>query len=66
LSRGDNYSRWMTYDGLDRLTSAGSASFGGDAWHRFTYDALDNLKSWKLADVKDYAEYVYVLALAGN
>ncbi len=59
LARGDNYSRWMTYDDLDRLTSAGSASFGGDAWHRFTYDALDNLSSWKLAGVKDYAEYVY-------
>jgi RHS repeat-associated protein len=59
LARGDNYSRWMTYDGLDRLASAGSASFGGDAWHRYTYDALDNLKSWKLAGVKDYADYVY-------
>ncbi|TXH77730.1 MAG: RHS repeat-associated core domain-containing protein [Lysobacteraceae bacterium] len=51
--------RWMQYDGLDRLTAAGSGSFGGDHWHRFSYDALDNLKSWKLAGVKDYAEYVY-------
>jgi RHS Repeat. len=51
--------RWMYYDGLDRLTSTGSAMFGGDHWHRFTYDALDNMKSWKLAGVKDYAEYVY-------
>jgi len=59
LGRGDNYSRWMTYDNLDRLTAAGSASFGGDAWHRFTYDSVDNLKSWKLAGVKDYADYVY-------
>ena len=59
LARGDHYSRWLTYDNLDRLTSAGSGSFGGDAWHRFTYDALDNLKSWKLAGVKDYADYVY-------
>ncbi len=57
--RGDHYSRWMTYDGLDRLTSAGSCSFGGDCWHHFTYDALDNLTSWKLAGVKDYAQYVY-------
>jgi len=54
------HSRWMTYDGLDRLTSAGSCMFGGDCWHRFTYNALDNLTSWKLAGVKDYAEYVYV------
>lgn len=53
------YGRWMTYDGLDRLTDAGSCNFGGDCWHRFTYDALDNLKSWKLPGVKDYAEYIY-------
>lgn len=51
--------RWMAYDGLNRLTDAGSASFGGDHWHRFTYDALDNLKSWKLPGVKDYANYGY-------
>lgn len=51
--------RYLSYDGLDRLTDAGSGSFGGDHWHRFTYDALDNMKSWKLAGVKDYAEYVY-------
>ena len=51
--------RLMEYDGLDRLTAAGSAMFGGNHWHRFTYDALDNMKSWKLAGVKDYAEYVY-------
>ncbi|MGR4876402.1 M91 family zinc metallopeptidase [Pseudoxanthomonas sp. LARHCG66] len=53
------YSRWLHYDGLDRLTDAGSCMFGGDCWHRFTYDAIDNLKSWKLPGVKDYAEYVY-------
>ncbi|KAF1705835.1 wall associated protein, partial [Pseudoxanthomonas sacheonensis] len=52
--------RFMTYDNLDRLTGAGSAMFGGsDHWHFFTYDALDNLKSWKQAGLKDYAEYVY-------
>ena len=51
--------RWMVYDGLDRLTAVGSAIFGGDHWHRFTYDALDNMKSWKLSGVKDYANYVY-------
>ncbi|MBL8262725.1 MAG: hypothetical protein JNM58_09875 [Xanthomonadaceae bacterium] len=59
LARGDQYSRWLQYDQLDRLTAAGSGSFGGDAWHRMTYDALDNLKSWKLAGVKDYADYIY-------
>ncbi len=57
--QGDHYSRWMAYDGLDRLTDAGSCSFGGDCWHRFTYDALDNMKSWKLPGLKDYANYVY-------
>ena len=30
-------SRWMAYDGLDRLTDAGSVVFGGDHWHRFEY-----------------------------
>jgi RHS repeat-associated protein len=57
--RGGNYGRWMSYDGLDRLIDAGSCNFGGDCWHRFTYDALDNVKSWKLGGVKDYADYVY-------
>jgi RHS repeat-associated protein len=57
--RGSHFHRWMEYDNLDRLTGAGSVNFGGDHWHRMTYDALDNLKSWKLAGVKDYAEYVY-------
>lgn len=52
--------RWMGYDGLDRLTSTASAVFGGtDHTHRFAYDALDNLKSWKHAGVKDYADYLY-------
>ncbi|WP_363796440.1 RHS repeat-associated core domain-containing protein [Lysobacter firmicutimachus] len=58
-ARGDNYSRTMEYDGLDRLKSAGSCSFGGDCWHRFSYDAQDNLRSWILPGVKDYAAYVY-------
>ncbi|WP_175502021.1 RHS repeat-associated core domain-containing protein [Pseudoxanthomonas sp. YR558] len=52
--------RYLFYDGLDRLTAAGSAMFGGsDHYHRFTYNALDNITSWKHAGVKDYAEYVY-------
>lgn len=46
--QGDAYSRIMEYDGLDRLTGAGSASFGGDHWHRYSYDALDNLLSARL------------------
>ena len=51
--RGDHYSRWMAYDDLNRLTAAGSCSFGGDCWHRFSYDALDNLRSWSLGGIKD-------------
>lgn len=53
------YGRWMSYDGLDRLITARSCVYGGDCSHRFAYDALDNLTSWRLAGVKDYAEYVY-------
>lgn len=59
VARGAHYNRHMQYDGLDRLTAVGSGVFGGDTWHRFTYDALDNMTSWKLAGVKDYADYVY-------
>lgn len=59
LAQGATYDRTMEYDGLDRLTAAGSARFGGDHWHRFTYDAVDNIRSWKLTGVKDYAQYVY-------
>ena len=59
VQRGAFYNRHMQYDGLDRLTAAGSWVFGGDAWHRYTYDAIDNMTSWKLPGVKDYAQYVY-------
>nr|WP_255595635.1 Ig-like domain-containing protein [Lysobacter sp. BMK333-48F3] len=57
LARGETYGRWMTYDDLDRLIAAGSCSFGGDCWHRFKYDALDNIKSWSLGGVKDHRYY---------
>lgn len=50
--------RYLSYDGLDRLTAAGSQVFGGDHWHRFTYNALDNITSWKLLGVKDHT-YTY-------
>lgn len=60
VARGSFYNRHMQYDGLDRLIAAGSWVFGGDAWHRFSYDSIDNLKSWKLgAGGKDYANYYY-------
>lgn len=50
---GSVYNRHMSYDGLDRLTDAGSWRFGGDAWNRYTYDALDNLLSAQLAGVSE-------------
>jgi len=46
--------RTMSYDGLDRLVQASSASFGGDGVFRYTYDAVDNLRSATLAGVKDH------------
>ncbi|MEF2148463.1 RHS repeat domain-containing protein [Aquilutibacter rugosus] len=51
--------RAMTYDLSDRLLTTSAAIFGGDGVHRNSYDALDNIKSWKLTGVKDYANYVY-------
>lgn len=57
--RGSTFDRTLAYDSLDRLTEATSCSFGGDCKHRFAYDVLDNLKSWTLAGVKDYAHYHY-------
>jgi len=52
-------SKTMGYDGLDRLTSASSTSFGGNGTHQFAYDPIDNLRSWTLGGVKDLATYVY-------
>lgn len=52
LQLGTSYSRQMQYDNRDRLIAAGSQMFGGDGWHRFTYDALDNMRSWSLGSVK--------------
>ncbi len=54
----------MTYDYLDRLLSATSPSFGGNGTHAFTYDPLDNLRSWTRGagggdPGKDYAAYQY-------
>lgn len=57
--RGSYYNRTMSYDGLDRLLGAASPRFGGDGVHRFTYNPQDNITSWKLAGVKDYASYIY-------
>lgn len=50
--------RTMAYDGLDRLVAASSPSFGGDGTFRYTYDAVDNIRSSTLAGVKDH-QYWY-------
>jgi hypothetical protein len=39
--------QYLYYDGLDRLTQMGFAQLGGNHHMYFTYDALDNLKTWK-------------------
>ncbi|MCD9088697.1 hypothetical protein [Stenotrophomonas sp. SY1] len=46
--------RTMIYDGLDRLAQATSGSFGGGGQVTYSYDALDNLRTTKLAGVKEY------------
>lgn len=56
-AQGAHYNRALQYDAADRLVAAGSPSFGGDGWHRFTYDVLDNMRSWTLAGVKDHHYY---------
>jgi len=58
-ARGSHYDRVMGYDALDRLAQAASPSFGGNGVHSFTYDALDNIRSWVLSGVKDYGNYIY-------
>lgn len=54
LQQGGGYDRTLQYDGNQRLRAAGSASFGGDHWHRYSYDARDNLISASLGGVKDH------------
>jgi YD repeat-containing protein len=47
--------RTMQYDDLDRLTQAVSPAFGGNGSVIYSYDALDNLRSARLAGVKDHS-----------
>ncbi|HEL5321987.1 RHS repeat domain-containing protein [Stenotrophomonas maltophilia] len=54
LQQGAGFDRTLQYDAGQRLVAAGSASFGGDHWHRYSYDARDNLLSASLGGVKDY------------
>lgn len=50
--------RTMQYDGLDRLVRAVSPSFGGDGIARFSYDAIDNLRSSHLGGKRQF-NYLY-------
>ncbi|MBF6025163.1 hypothetical protein IU514_14110 [Lysobacter niastensis] len=52
--QGAIYDRTMQYDGLDRVITASSSMFGGDGVYQYSYDGLDNLRSAKLAGVKDH------------
>jgi len=54
LQQGASFDRTLQYDANQRLIAAGSVSFGGDHWHRYSYDARDNLLSASLGGVKDY------------
>ena len=50
--------RSMTYDGLNRLLTTQSVMFGGDNKAAFSYDALDNLKTFKVGTAVNY-RYAY-------
>jgi len=56
LQQGCGYDGTLQYDGNQRLRAAGPASFGGDHWHRYSYDA-DNLISASLGGVKDHRHW---------
>jgi YD repeat-containing protein len=47
-------SRQMRYDAANRLVEVSSAAFGGDGIFHYSYDVLDNLRTAKLAGVKQH------------
>jgi YD repeat-containing protein len=53
-----NRSRSMSYDGQNRLLTTSSVMFGGDNQAVFTYDVLDNLKTFKVGSAVNY-QYNY-------
>ncbi|MGS1079154.1 hypothetical protein [Pseudoxanthomonas beigongshangi] len=60
---GARQSRTMSYDGMDRLLTAQSQMYGGtDNTARYTYDALDNLRSLSV----DGRNYVYLYESQSN
>ena len=56
LVQGQNFKRYLNYDGLDRLTSAGSAMFGGSTHYiNYAYDPIDNLRAVTHPGVREHA-----------
>ena len=54
--QGANFNRYLSYDGLDRLTSAGSAMFGGSTHYiSYGYDAIDNIRSVSHPGVREHS-----------
>ncbi|KRA21044.1 hypothetical protein ASD69_07070 [Lysobacter sp. Root604] len=54
--QGANFNRYLSYDGLDRLTSAGSAMFGGSTHYiNYGYDAIDNIRSVSHPGVREHS-----------
>ncbi|RDZ29730.1 hypothetical protein DX914_06995 [Lysobacter silvisoli] len=55
LVQGQNFKRYLSYDGLDRLKAAGSAMFGGSTHYiNYTYDAVDNIRSVNHPGVREH------------
>ncbi|WP_455565370.1 hypothetical protein [Lysobacter gummosus] len=56
LIQGQNFKRYLAYDGLDRLTAAGSAMFGGSTHYiNYAYDSIDNLRAVDHPGVREHS-----------
>ena len=54
-AQGASFNRYLSYDGLDRLTAAGSAMFGGSTHYiNYAYDPIDNLRSVSHPGVREH------------
>ena len=53
--QGANFNRYLQYDGLNRLTAAGSAMFGGSTHYiNYAYDPIDNIRSVSHLGVREH------------
>ncbi|ALN93751.1 RHS repeat domain-containing protein [Lysobacter gummosus] len=56
LVQGQNFKRYLSYDGLNRLAAAGSAMFGGSTHYiNYAYDPLDNIRSVSHPAVREHS-----------